>query len=210
MAWSTSADGFGKALLNMYQTTIQGKLSDLTACFAAQSSLAFLGTTYPALSSSSVIRGDYEQMWDIKTEGALKIYVSAGGNREGVSLTQKNFYIDQSTPNGKMRNYTTTVTCLFHQSAFNLLIANTQSTTREDAYQLVSDWLDWDVFGAANTNKILVPSKCHSNTVTSTNPNGYDFIYDNKITQCMKVFVQIAPANSATVTGIQAIITGYC
>lgn len=208
MAWTTGADGFGKARLKLYQTMLQAAIADLNACFTADASLKL--TSYGALTTACVIRGDYDSMWDIKTGGPFRIYVSAGGHREGLDETQQNFYIDGSSPSGHRRFFNTTITCVFHQNAFNLLASDSQTTAREDGYQTVMDWLDWDVFGKAGTNKILVPSKCHSNLVTAANPNGYDYLMDNKMVQAMKCFLLIGPAQALTVTGIQAIITGYC
>lgn len=204
MSWSVTTDGFGKARLKAFQSLLQSKIDDLNECFENDSTLAFLGTEYPELDSTNVIRGDYEAIWDIKTKGPLRIFVSAGGHREGVDLTQQNFFVqDGSTPGGRQRFYSASITCLFHQSAFNILPQETQTTAREDAYQTVMDWIDFDCFGTTAAIKLSVASNCFNFQI------GHDYLSDTKITQAMKCFVATGPGMTATCTGIQATITGY-
>lgn len=206
MAWTTGLDGFGKARLKKLQSLIQAVIPDLVLCFTADTTLSFLNTRYPGLiTSANVIRGDYEAMWDIKVSGPFRIYVSAGGHREGVDQTQKDFYISGgSSPGGKQRFYSSTITCVFHPSAFTHLSPDLQTTIREDAYQTVMDWLDWDLFGKWANIKIPIASNCLDTQA------GVDYLNDTKMVQAMKCFLFTGPGQTTTVTGIQAIVTGYC
>lgn len=203
MAWTSGADGFGKARLKQFQTLLQSKIPDLQDSFKNDSTLAFLTSTYSALDDSSVLRGDYEGMWDITKGGYLRIYVSSGGHREGIDLTEKDFYIDRTTPGAKQRFWNAAISCIFHEKAFSIVHADTQSQVKEDAYMTIMDWLAFDVFSPDSVWKMFVPSNCYDFQ------GGQDAHYDTKIANAGKIFANSGPGGSAIMLGIQAIITGF-
>jgi len=203
MSWTPQLDGLGKARLKGYHSILQSSITDLQTAIASDSTLAFITTNYPALTTAQVIRGDYERMWPITTGGYLRVYVSAGGHREGQDLTSQNFYIDGTTPGGIRRGYSTLITCVFHKDVFNIANADQQATIREDAYQTVMDWLDFDCLNTNAARKFYINSNCLNFQ------GGQDAISDSKIVQASKCFLLIGPGETTTVTGIQATVTGY-
>lgn len=82
--------------------------------------------------------GEYEQSWDIKKGGPLKIRVYAGAGREGVGAETQVQYVGNALR--KIRVWTT-ITAYFHVDAFNTEDIEEMMEKAEVARANIADWL---------------------------------------------------------------------
>lgn len=207
MPYDPTRPGLTEAILTAFQSILQSHLADLSTSLGRYSwATSPAATAIIPVQSSQVRIGEPDRVWKWDTSTLpvtgypLQIYVSNGGQKDGVVATDNWLYIGEGA---KIYDLRTHISLLLHPDWPGMVDPFAQQTQREAALAVLSDWVravfnDQQKYGHASIT--LTSSEFHD---PISEPGATDYIV-GRVTNIAKGLFHRGFAGTEALYGISA------